>query len=195
MADFTKIVYGDTTYKVKDKTAREAIAALEGGSYFLGITTTPLEDQATTNPIMIEGEEKTATNGNIAVYKKAEFIFNGTKWIEFGDLSSLGALAYKGTASGTNTPEGTIAPITPEGTIDASSSTASSTNVYSITDVGTLPSVEYDSSDESLSFDPGTLPTKGAAQAVLTSVTIAATFNGTEVTPVFTGKQKTVTVS
>ena len=43
MADFSKIVYGETTYKVKDKTAREAIAALEGGSYFLGITTTPLE--------------------------------------------------------------------------------------------------------------------------------------------------------
>lgn len=195
MADFTKIVYGETTYKVKDKTAREAIAALEGGSYFLGITTTPLEDQSTTNPIMIDGEEKTATNGNIAVYQKAEFIFNGTKWIEFGDLSSLGALAYKDTATGTYTPAGSIAPITPEGTIDASESSAESANVYSITDVGSLPSFEYDDAEESLSFDQGTLPTKGAAQAVLTSVTIKATFNGTEVTPVFTGTQKNLSVS
>ena len=189
MADFTKIVYGETTYKVKDKTAREAIAALEGGSYFLGITTTPLADQATTNPIMIDGGEKTATNGNIAVYQKAEFIFNGTKWIEFGDLSSLGALAYKDTATGTYTPQGTI------GAIDTSETTATSTNVHSITDVGTLPSLEYDSADESLTFDAGTLPTKGAATAVLTSVTIRATLNGTEVTPVFTGTAKSVSVS
>ena len=195
MADFTKIVYGETTYKVKDKTAREAIAALEGGSYFLGITTTPLADQSTTNPIMIDSEEKTATNGNIAVYQKAEFIFNGTKWIEFGDLSSLGALAYKDTATGTYTPQGTIGAITPEGTIDTSETTATSTNGHSITDVGTLPSLEYDSADESLTFDAGTLPTKGAATAVLTSVTIRATLNGTEVTPVFTGTAKSVSVS
>lgn len=86
-------------YYLKDTEAREAIAALEGGSYFLGVTTTALEDQATTNPIVIDGESVTAKNGNIAIYGSAEFIFNGTKWIEFGDLSALGALAYKDSVS------------------------------------------------------------------------------------------------
>ena len=86
-------------YYLKDTEAREAIAALEGGSYFLGVTTTALEDQATTNPIKIDGEDVTAKNGNIAIYGNAEFIFNGTKWIEFGDLSALGQLAYKDSVS------------------------------------------------------------------------------------------------
>lgn len=89
------------SYNIKDTTAREAIAALQGGVYFLGKTTTALTDGATTNPIQIEGMTGTTTaiNGNIAVYGSAEFIFNGTKWIEFGDLSDLGALATKDTVS------------------------------------------------------------------------------------------------
>lgn len=83
------------TYNIKDAAAREAIAALEGGSYFLGVTTTPLTDQATTNPITVDGKSVTVTNGNIVVHDNAEFIWNGSKWIEFGDLSNLGALATK----------------------------------------------------------------------------------------------------
>ena len=89
------------TYLIKDAAAWEAIAALEGGSYFLGVTTTPLTDQATTNPIVVDGQSVTAKNGNIVVYDKSEFVFNGTKWFEFGDLSTLGALAYKDTVSAT----------------------------------------------------------------------------------------------
>ena len=83
------------TYNIKDAAAREAIAALEGGSYFIGESTTPLTDQATTNPITVDGQSVTVTNGNIVVYNNAEFIWNGSKWIEFGDLSNLGALATK----------------------------------------------------------------------------------------------------
>ena len=62
------------TYNIKDAAAREAIAALEGGSYFLGATTTPLTDQATTNPITVDGKSVTVTNGNIVVHDNAEFI-------------------------------------------------------------------------------------------------------------------------
>ena len=87
------------TYNIKDAAAREAIAALEGGSYFLGATTTPLTDQATTNPITVDGKSVTVTNGNIVVHDNAEFIWNGSKWIEFGDLSNLGQLAYKDSVS------------------------------------------------------------------------------------------------
>lgn len=62
------------TYTIKDAAAREAIAALEGGSYFLGVTTTALTDQATTSPIKIDGNDVTPTNGNIVVYGNAEFV-------------------------------------------------------------------------------------------------------------------------
>lgn len=85
-------------YYIKDAEAREAIAALEGGSYFLGVTTTALEDQSTTNPIKINGEDVTAKNGNMVIYGNKEFVWSGEsatgKWVEFGDLSTLGDLAY-----------------------------------------------------------------------------------------------------
>jgi len=98
MADISKITLpSGNTYDIKDQGARDLIASLQGGSYFLGKSTTALTDGATTNPIQIDGVTGTTTaiNGNVAVYGNAEFIFNGTKWIEFGDLSTLGALAYK----------------------------------------------------------------------------------------------------
>lgn len=100
MADISKITLpSGNTYDIKDATAREAIAALEGGQYFLGLTTTALTNGATTNPITVGGESVTAKKGNIAVYGLAEFIWDGAKWIEFGDLSTLGGLATKDTVS------------------------------------------------------------------------------------------------
>lgn len=100
MADISKIqLPSGNEYNIKDQTARDAIAALSGGTKFLGETTTPLSDGATTNPITIGGASVTAVNGNIVVYGNAEFIFDGTKWIAFGDLSNLGALAYKSTVA------------------------------------------------------------------------------------------------
>ena len=102
MPDISKIrVPSGGTYNIKDATARDAIAALEGGQYFLGLTTTALTNGSTTNPIQIDGQTgtTTATRGNIAVYGNAEFIWDGSKWVEFGDLSNLGALAYKSSVS------------------------------------------------------------------------------------------------
>lgn len=100
MAEISKITLpSGNTYDIKDAVARELIAALEGSTAFLGRTTTALTDNATTNPISVDGSSVTATNGNIVVYGDAEFIFDGTKWLEFGDLSNLGALATKSTVS------------------------------------------------------------------------------------------------
>lgn len=100
MAEISKITLpSGNTYDIKDAVARELIAALEGSTAFLGRTTTALTDGATTNPISINDSSVNATNGNIAVYGDAEFIFDGTKWLEFGDLSNLGALATKSTVS------------------------------------------------------------------------------------------------
>lgn len=51
---------------------------------FLGTTTTPLSDGATTNPITINNKSVTAKSGQIAQYDVEEFIFDGTTWSKFG---------------------------------------------------------------------------------------------------------------
>lgn len=100
MPDISKITLpSGNTYDIKDAEARELIAQLQGGQYFLGLTTTAIINGATTKPIVIDGENVNQEKGNIAVYGNAEFIWDGAKWIEFGDLSTIGALAYKSTVS------------------------------------------------------------------------------------------------
>lgn len=105
-----------STYYLKDEEVRELISDIEKYTKYLGVTTTALTDGATTNPIMINGESVTAESGNIATYNSKEFIFNGTAWQEFGDLSGLGALAYKNSASGSYTPAGSVSQPTFTGT-------------------------------------------------------------------------------
>lgn len=113
MADISKITLpSGSTYDLKDAAARADIEdiqrAISGGLKFIGETTTALTDGATTNPITINGESVTAVSGNLVLYGNKEFLFDGAKWIEMGDLSLLGALAYKNSASGTYTPVGTV---------------------------------------------------------------------------------------
>lgn len=101
-----------TVYDLKDAQARSDIESIQrsitGGISFIGQTTTEITDQSTTNPITISGESHTAVEGNLVVYGSKEFVFDGTKWIEFGDLGSLGTLAFKNSASGSFTPAGNV---------------------------------------------------------------------------------------
>lgn len=76
-------------YDLKDASARASIAALSGATSFLGITTSTITDGSTEAQILIGGETKTATNGNIVIAGSKEFIFDGSKWCEFGDLDAL----------------------------------------------------------------------------------------------------------
>lgn len=113
MADISKLTLpSGTTYNIKDAKAREDIASIEqsiaGGVSFIGETTTAISDGSTTNPIVINGNNHTAISGNLVVYGKKEFVFDGTKWIEFGDLGTLKALAFKDSASGSFTPQGNV---------------------------------------------------------------------------------------
>lgn len=117
MADISTITLpSGTTYNFKDAYARDQIEALEAYSEYLGVTTTELTDGSTTNPITIGGESVTAKKGDIVNYGSKEYIFNGTAWQEFGDLSALGSLAYKNSASGSFTPSGTVSQPTFTGT-------------------------------------------------------------------------------
>ena len=109
MADISKITLpSGNTYDIKDAIARNLIQSLAGFTKFLGVTTTILTDGSTINPVTINGEAVTADTGSIVTYGSQEFIFNGTAWQAFGDLSALGALAYKDEAEGSYTPAGTV---------------------------------------------------------------------------------------
>jgi len=179
---------GSDTYEISDAAARQRISALESYSDFLGVTTTQLVDGVTTSPVItINGDSVTAEKGNIAIYGSAEFIYDGTVWQEFGDLSALqnllGDLAYEDTAEGSFTPAGTVS--SPSITV-----TPTTTNITGVSANGTLPSFSYDSTTKTLEFSAGALPTLDTAVAAMTGATAALSSD-----PVFTGTAGTVTVA
>ena len=182
---------GDTV-EIKDAVAR---AAQESGMHYLGETSSAITDGSTTNPIQITGKTGTTTAvaGDIVTKSGSEFLFDGTNWHLFGDLSSLGALAYKASASGSFTPAGTCSGANVTLDTDTGYVASSSTGGGSVTD-GSASSFSATVASEVLtfSFTPNvptavTLPT-------FSSQTIATDVD--EVTqPTFSGTAGTVTVS
>lgn len=59
------------------------------GVSLIGETSTTLTDNSTTNPITVNGESYTAQPNDAVIYGHKEFLFDGTKWHEFGDLTGL----------------------------------------------------------------------------------------------------------
>lgn len=174
MPDISEIkMPSGTIYNIKDTQARSAKG-------WIGITTTALTDGATTNPITVNGQSVTAVAGNITSYDEQEYIFNGSVWQEFGDLSDLGTLAYKDSASGSYTPQGSVA--APDVTVTPSTDT-----IKPVTDVGSMPT--FTVSGETLIIGAGAVPTLGADKAFLTGASASAS------APAFTGTAGTVTVS
>lgn len=121
MADISKITLpSGSTYNIKDAQARADIEALQniasGGIQLVGKTTTAITDGSTTSSITINGNSYTAHRGDLVFYGNQEFVWDGAKWIEFGDMGSLGALAYKDSASTNYTPAGSVSQPTFTGT-------------------------------------------------------------------------------
>ena len=113
MPDISQITLpSGSTYDIKDATAREDIEELRnsisGGVRFVGETTTEITDESTTKPITVNESSYDQIKGDIVVYNDFEFIWDGDKWIEFGNMGVFGLLAYKDSASGTYTPSGNI---------------------------------------------------------------------------------------
>lgn len=113
MADISKLTLpSGQTYNLKDAQARADIAAIQdaiaGGVTFMGVTTTALTDGATAASIVVNETTITSVKGYLVVYNNKEFVYDGTKWIEMGDLSLIGDLGWKDTASGDFTPAGTV---------------------------------------------------------------------------------------
>ena len=102
-----------------------------------------------------------------------------------GELESrLGGLAFKNSASGVVTPNGTV-------TAPSVSVNLTTENINTLGSVGSLPSWSASVNDETLSFSfsAGSLPT-GSSKSVATGVTSA-----TATAPTFTGEATVVTVS
>ena len=156
MAEISKItLLNGTTYDLKDKQARDDIEAIEaaisGGVTFMGETSTALTDGSTTKSIVINSATVTAVKGYLVVYNSKEFVFDGEKWIEMGDLSLIGDLGWKDSASGNFTPTGSVSQptfsgnemtstgnFTPSGSVGLTSAASTSTGAVGyISEIGT----------------------------------------------------------
>lgn len=106
-----------TTYDIKDTTARQSIEnfknATSSALHWVGKTTTALADHSEVKTIKIGESDYTAKAGDVATYtpkgsRELEFVFNGTEWQEFGSTGSLGALAFKDSATGSVKASGSV---------------------------------------------------------------------------------------
>ena len=204
--ELSQLIYGNATYDLKDAKARQLIEDLGNVAKYLGVTTTQLTDGASTNPITINGDPVTAESGDIALYGSNEFIFDGTHWNSFGDLSLLGTLAYQNSASGNFTPAGSVTSSfsgsegnvsvsgTPSGSVSGTGVTLTTTSITPFGSAGTLPSCTmptFTVSGETLtitdgSYSQGVLPSAGTAVTVATGVDAITD-------PTFTGSATTST--
>ena len=98
--DLADLTVGSKTY---DGSSAVTITASDLGLgaalKYCGITTTALTDGATTNPVVINSKNHTATAGCVVFYGDKEFVFNGSNW------ELLGAEAtYKVVQSAVSSP-------------------------------------------------------------------------------------------
>ena len=169
----------NVTFDIQDAGARELISALGDAVYWIGVTTTALTDGDTTNPITVNSESITAKVGGMAQYDGEEFVWNGSAWQSIGK-NNFGDLAFKNSASGSFTPEGTIT--------NNITSAFGTSSVDGVASVGSLPAWTYDATNKKATFNAGALPTT-SAQVVVSSASV------TVGTSTFAGSAGTVTVS
>lgn len=196
-----------TTYDLVDQGARDLISELQSYTDYLGVTSTNITDGSTTNPITVNSKSVTAKTGNVVNYGSKEFIWNGSAWQEFGDMSGLGALAYKDSASGNYKPEGTVSQptftgksmtstgkFTPAGTVGKPTITVTpnTAKIKGMATQGTLPIFTATVTDEvlTLGWDAGSLPTQSSEQTFVTGIKSA-----TSTQPSFTGTEGNVSVT
>lgn len=175
MADISKITLpSGVTYDIKDTVAREAAA---GGVKYAGVTTTELTDGSSVSQIVVAGETINAENGMLAIYGQKEFIYStvDNEWHEFGDLSSLGALAYADTATGSYTPAGTVSQPTFSGTETSVTVTATASGSGNYTPAGTVSQPTFSGS---ATTSTGTFTPEGSVSLTNSDVTATVSAAG-----------------
>lgn len=182
MADISQITLpSGTTYNIKDTVARQAAS---GGIHLVGTTTTELTDMSTTNPITVNGSSYTAENQDAVFYGNKEFVFDGTYWHEFGDMTGLGDMATADTASASYTPAGSVS--APTISVDSAGSTGTfATSLQTAAPSATAPSnpiTYYDVTNEVLSLYQIGYNTGSAKTGDASYEASAPTFTGTAAT-------------
>ena len=208
--------------EIKDKVAREAVA---GGTHFLGVTTTEVSDGSPQTSVTIGEESKAVANGDIVVNGNKEFIYaeSDAKWHELGDVTNLGALALKDTASASYTPAGEVTfsgaamtstgSYTPEGSVAAPeitmSNSTTSIDVFSSAGTvtagspasATMPTLVFtpDANENlTISWTDGTFTANVPTAVTLPtskSETVMTGASATASAPAFTGAAATLSVS
>lgn len=208
-----------TKYEIVDEGARTQINTMSSYSAFLGVVSnsaawTKIEDGSTTGTILVGSTTTTVTTGNIVIYKPSnstsaaqEFIWDGSKWNFFGDISAqnLGALAYKNsgtyhkitainngssavTASGSFTPSGGVT-LTKSGVTLAISSTSTdpgagnTANYWIYKPAGTI-SVTYTTVNASATVVDSVTAKQVVLSVTTTAPTTASVTNGLNYTSV-----------
>ena len=215
MSDLSQITLpSNETYNLKDAWAREKIEALSKATEWLGVTTTAgISDGASwlnngaIKTITIDGETVTPQNGSIVQTRYSgegsrEYILTVTKtgstitaatWQEFGDLSALGTLAYKNSASGSVAVptsasfSGTQATISSSGSVSVPKSAAFTGSYVKLTGTTVVPSTYTSSST------PGTTSTNATITEVTSGNNMQA--KGTVSTPTISVKTAGTTTS
>lgn len=105
----TSLTFGTKSY---DGSSAQEITASDLGLStalkYCGITTTELTDGATTNPIVIDNQNHTATTGCVVFVKDTdeEYVFNGNKWQKLGYHLDLSDYAKTSDVEKTYQPKG-----------------------------------------------------------------------------------------
>lgn len=112
MADYiSKVQLEGKQYLIKDAEAHDLIAALGEPMHFVGVTTTSLSDGSTTTPTISGNSSYAPKKGDVVINGSREYVWDGSAWREFGDLSDLGELgdfAHADTGTATFTPDGDV---------------------------------------------------------------------------------------
>jgi len=150
---YTVTMPSGNVYDLADQYARDLIKELLNFHEWLGITTSEIDDGSTTNPVIINGESVTAVAGDVVSRDSdhKDFVLSSTGvWQNFGELTGLGALAFKDNASGSYTPAGSISgsfsgseltstgTFTPEGSVSGSFSGSELTSTGTFTPEGSV---------------------------------------------------------
>lgn len=200
-----------STYDLKDAQARQDIADLQsvatGAMHYIGISTTAITDGGTQKPT-IDGSQRTMgadDAGAVVIYGEKEYVWNGSKWQEFGSTGSLKALAFKDSASGNFTPEGTVTKPTFTGsqssvTITAADSTSGNYQPKGTVSKptftgGTVNSTGKFTPEGSISVSASSTTNKTATVSKASSGTATYTPEGSVAAPTITKKTAGATTS
>lgn len=136
MANYiTKITASNSTYDIMDVEARSLISALSQAMVFVGVTSVTITDGAVspstygglTGITIPTGKKSTDTvdTGTVVIYSTREFVWDGSKWAEFGTTTQWTPTLTKDEVLGSGTT------FSPSFTSTSTNSTGSHTHTFS----------------------------------------------------------------